>query len=46
MVVLAHVDIGAFSAYRDGYMQKNLPKLRTYAAVLETFMYVAMHKVF
>ena len=44
MVVLAHADIRAFS--RDGYMQKNHPKLHTYTAILKIVTYVATHKVF
>ena len=46
MVVSAHADIGVFSAYRAGHMRKNLPKPRTYVAVLQTVAYAVAHKVF
>ena len=42
MVISAHMNIEAFFAYKAGYTRKNLPKLRTYAAVLQTVAYVAM----
>ena len=41
-----HVEIEGFSAYRAGYMQKMPPNPRTYAAVLKTVTYEAVHKIF
>ena len=44
--VLAHMYIGVFSMYRAGHMWKNLPKLHTYAVVLQIVTYAAVDKDF
>ena len=46
MVVSSHTYIEVFSAYRADHTWKNLPKLPTYAVVLQTVAYAAAHKVF
>ena len=43
---VAHAEIEGFSMYRDRYMRKMPPYSRTYAVVLKTVAYEAMHKVF
>ena len=46
MGAVAHAEIEVFSAYRAGYTQKRASKSRTYAAVLKTVAYEAVHMVF
>ena len=46
MSVAAHAGIEAFSAYRAGYTWKRYQKPHTYAAVLKTAAYDAVHKDF
>ena len=45
MSAAAHVEIEAFSAYRDGYTWKRTSNPRTYAAVFKTVAYEAAHVI-
>ena len=46
MGAMAHAKIKVFSAYRAGYTRKIPSNLCTYAVVLKTVVYEAVHKVF